>query len=72
MVGAVFRHRNYFTRRKNHDLDNLDPDLPFCDVRVCVVHIQPREPVLDHGCYRAPTRQHEPDHTWYRLGTYLT
>lgn len=32
---------------------------------ICIPHIQPRKPVLDHAEYTAPTRQYEPVHTDY-------
>ena len=64
MVGCVWVSQIHCTRRTDHDLDNLDSCRHFMLCRIsCVVHIQPRKPVLDHADYSAPARQHEPNHT---------
>ena len=53
----------FSTRRTDHDLDHLDPNLPFCDA-VHDLHITnpTRKHALDNADYTAPTRQHKLDH----------
>lgn len=73
LVWHVYTH----VGQRDHDVDHLDPGLPFmrsCAPILCIrrVQIQPRKAVLNHTDYTAPTRQHEQDHTRYRSGIYLT
>ena len=50
-------------RNASHDLDHLDPDLPFRVVVVQDLHIvstvQPRKHAVDHADSTSPIRQHE-------------
>ena len=57
----------YITRQKNQIDDHLDHLIVPCRsevlCRICIVQVQPRNPVLDGADYTAPTRQDELDHT---------